>query len=615
MKQQQYPIGIDLGTTYSCIGVYKNGQVDIIANDQGTRTMASVVSFTETERLIGDAAKNILSSNAENTIFDVKRLMGKLYNDPTIQQDIKHWPFKVTCNEDTNKPQIYIPNTNKSYVAEEVSAMILAKLKESAEAYLDQQITDVVITVPAYFNDAQRRATIDAGTIAGLNVLRIINEPTAAALAYGLHINKEEHMILVFDYGGGTLDVSLLRIYDGLFEVKATSGNTHLGGEDIDNILTTHCLKEFKQKNNQINIQELVTNKKTLGRLKIACEKAKKILSSANVTTIDIDSLFQGIDFRCNITRAKFETLCEDEFQKCMLPVKQVLSDANVDKSSITDVVLIGGSTRIPKIREMLKTYFNKEPKKDINPDEAVAYGATLQAAILSNAYEEMNQLILVDITPLSLGIETAGGIMTKIINRNDPIPCNKKQVFSTYSDNQPCVTVKIYEGEREFTKYNNLLGTFELTDIPPMLRGTPKISVKFDIDTNGILSVTATEESTLKTKNLIIKNDKNRLSSEQLAAMIEDAKKYEEQDRILKNNIQSKTDIETYIYGTKSLISSEEFKQKLDETLYEKLVSIINEHIVWIDNNQELTSEEYKLKQSELQKLISNFIIATKSN
>jgi len=600
------PIGIDLGTTHSCIGVYRNNQVEIIPNDQGNRTTPSVVAFDNGERLIGEPAKNKLSSNPEQTVFDTKRLIGKHFSDTTVQQDIKHWPFKLVQGEN-DKPMI---NANdRLFAPEEISAMILTKLKESAETYLGTQIKDVVITVPAYFNDSQRRATVDAGAIAGLNVTRIINEPTAAALAYGLNKSGEK-MVLIFDYGGGTTDISILRIYDGLFEVKATCGNTHLGGEDIDNHIVTHCLKEFKKKNPSIDTNALITNKKTLGRLKTASEHAKKTLSSTTTTTIEIDSLFQNIDFRCNLTRAKLEDLCELDFAKCFEPITQVLTDASLTKNDITDIVLIGGSTRIPKIREMLKNYFGKEPKKDINPDEAVAYGATIHAAVLTNAYTEMNQLVLLDVTPLSLGIETAGGVMSKIINRNDTMPCSKHQTFSTYSDNQPSVTIKVYEGEREFTKHNNLLGTFELTGIPPMARGIPKINVKFEIDNNGILHVSATEESSLKTSNIVIKNDKNRLTPEQLANMIADAQKYDTEDKLLRDRILAKNEFDNYVYGTKSIIADESVKQKLSEESYKLLSDYVQQLITWTEENVDGSQEEYKQMQDDAKKIISEYFV-----
>jgi len=607
-------IGIDLGTTYSCVGIYKNDGVEIIVNDQGNRTTPSYVAFTDEERLIGDVAKNQVNYNPENTIFDAKRLIGRRFSDPIVQADIKHWPFKVKQGEN-DKPIICAcyKGEEKEFTAEQISSMVLIKMKETAEAYLGNKVTKAVITVPAYFNDAQRRATHDAGTIAGLEVLRIINEPTAAALAYGLN-KKEEITVLVFDLGGGTFDVSLLTIDDGLFAVKATAGDTHLGGEDFDSKMVTWCLKEFKKKHKNININELIKNPKSLRKLRTACEKAKRVLSSSNVVWIEVDSLFDNIDFRIQMSRTKFEQLCLDDFEKCMEPVEKVLSDSKIHKSEITDLVLVGGSTRIPKIREMLKDFFDgKEPKRDINPDEAVAYGAAVQAAILSDEYKndhKINSMVLIDVSPLSLGIETAGGIMAKLIERNTTIPCSKEQVFSTYSDNQPGVSVKVYEGERDMVTGNTLLGTFELTNLPPMPRGIPKISVKFNLDTNGILQVCATEESTGNSKNIIIKNDKNRFTKEELNNMINDAKKFENDDKEIKERIEAKNDLENYVYNVRNSTESQEFKSKLGEKKYKKLNDIIKESIQWLDDNDNLSKEEYIEKHQEVEKIIQPIVM-----
>lgn len=606
-------IGIDLGTTYSAVAVWKNSTVDIIANSIGERTTPSWVSFGETEKLVGAPAKFQVSSNPENTVFDAKRLIGRLFDDPEVQSDMKHWPFKVKRGPN-NKPLICVKykGEDKEYTAEEISAMVLMDLKHTAETYLGHPVKKAVITVPAYFNDAQRRATKDAGTIAGLDVVRIINEPTAAALAYGLNKQEGERNILVFDLGGGTFDVSLLNVADGVFEVKATKGNCHLGGEDFDNKMLTWCLNEFKKQYKHVDTQQLMTNKKVLSRIRTACERAKKTLSSSTSASIEVESLFEGNDFRTTLTRAKFEQLCNEDFSKCLTPVEEVIRDAKIPKSQITDVVLVGGSTRIPKIYNMLKEYCGKEPKRDINPDEAVAYGAAVQGAILSgNQDDKLKQVLLIDVTPLSLGIETAGGIMTKLIERNTSIPCNKEQIFSTYSDNQPAVTIKVYEGEREFVKFNNLLGTFDLTGIPPMPRGVPKIKVKFDLDANGILQVTATEESTKKSHNIVIKNDKNRFTAEQLNKMVNEAKEMAEEDKKLRERIEARNELENYLYNARNSTDNAEFKEKLGEDKCKELNELVTEGLHWIESNQEASKEEYNTKQKEYEEKIRPILMS----
>ena len=617
-----YAIGIDLGTTYSCVGVYKNNEVDIIVNEHGSRTTPSYVSFSvnnddEEEILIGEAALNIIHRNPFNTVYDAKRLIGRNFNDSTVQFDIKHWAFNVV-DDGNNKPVIKIEHENieKIYRPEEISSMILKKIKETVESYLGCNISKAVITVPAYFNDAQRRATKDAGRIAGLEVLRIINEPTAAAIAYGLDkMGDDEKNILVFDLGGGTFDVSLLNLDGGVFTVKATAGNTHLGGEDFDNKLVVYCLKEFakQNKNNKIvDIKKLITNTKVLSKLKTACENSKRVLSIAPSSWIEVDALYEGIDFRTQITRARFEELCYTEFEKCFEPVEQVLADSKLSKDQIDEIVLVGGSTRIPKIQSMLEKYFNKKPKNDINPDEAVAYGATIQAAILNNKNtgdDRLDSLVLIDVTPLSLGIETSGGIMTKIIPRNTIIPCTRNKIFSTYSDNQPSVGVKVFEGERELTKYNNKLGNFELLGIPPMPRGVAKINVKFEIDHNGILKVSALEESTNISHKIEIINDQNRFTSEQLIKMIEDANNHQKDDNLIKEKIKAKSDFETYLYNVRNSMDNEELKDNLGDKKCKKINEVIKKTVQWLEENINLSRDAYEQKQCEIESIIRPII------
>lgn len=609
-NEYQGAVGIDLGTTYSCVAVWTTDseRVEIIPNEQGNRTTPSYVAFAGTERLIGDAAKNQAAMNPKNTVFDVKRLIGRRFDEPSVKKDMSHWPFNVVDKDGAPVIEVEHQGASKQFTAQEISSMILVKMKEIAEAKLGKEVKKAVVTVPAYFNDSQRLATKDAGSIAGLDVLRIINEPTAAAIAYGLDKKSEaEKKVLIFDLGGGTFDVSLLTIAGGVFSVKATAGDTHLGGEDFDNTLVEHFTQEFKRKHKE----DISQDARAIRRLRTACERAKRTLSSLTQATVEIDSLYAGIDFQSTITRARFEELNSALFTSTLEPVKKVLKDAKVEKNQVEDVVLVGGSTRIPKIQSLLQEFFDgKELNKSINPDEAVAYGAAVQAAVLTNTAGEgkTSDLLLLDVVPLSLGVEMQGGVFAVVVPRNTSIPTIKKKVFTTTEDNQMTVEFPVYEGERPMCKDNNLLGRFELSGIPPAPRGTPELECTFDINADGILKVTARDTATGRKAKITISNGAGRLSAGEIERMIADAKAFRDEDKKAEDRVHAKQELEAYAYQMEQTLNDVSVAMKIKRSDKEAVENALAEAMEWLEiNGDTAKASDIEMQKTRLQKTLGS--------